>query len=287
MTLLASLQTVLICLLFGANSVAIKISLTGLGAFTAAGIRFSIACVIIYLWAKIRGIPLALTRKQVGDTMVLGIIFVVQLSLFYNGLAKTTASHGVLIANILPFFVLILAHFFIPGDTITMRKGMGIALGFIGVVTLYFDAQDMAYDLKTGDGMILLAVCCWSISAVRVKRIIAGYNSLQITLFPMMFAAPFFFVGGFLWDKPMIFHLDSAVLASMAYQTLVTASFGFLAWNSLLQRFGATTLHSFVFIMPLAGVLAGVILLNEVVTPYLAAALFFIVSGVLVVNIRR
>ncbi len=287
MTVSAAFQTILICLLFGGNAVAIKLSLTGLGPFTSAGIRFAIAAVIIFLWAKLKKIPLMPTSAQVRQCMVLSTIFVVQLSLFYTGLGKTTASHGVLIANMLPFFVLILAHFFIPGDSITLKKLIGISLGFMGVVVLYFDSQDMAYNLRVGDGMILLAVICWSISAVRVKQIIAGYNSLQITLFPMVFAVPFFFIGGYFLDAPMISKVDQTVVVSMMYQAFVTASFGFLAWNSLLQRFGATTLHSFIFIMPLAGVLAGVFLLDETITPYLAAAIVCIVAGVLVVNVRK
>ena len=42
----------------GGNVVAIKLCLTGLGAFTAAGIRFSIAALVIYIWARYKKIPL-------------------------------------------------------------------------------------------------------------------------------------------------------------------------------------------------------------------------------------
>lgn len=287
MTARASLLTVFICILFGCNAVAIKVSLTGLGAFTAAGIRFGTAAAVIFLWARIRQIPLGLTRKQVGQTLILSAIFIVQLSLFYHGLGKTTASHGALISNVLPFFVLVLAHYFIPGDTITFKKGVGIVLGFVGVLFLFFDDPDVTYDLKTGDIMILAAVGCWSISAIRVKQIISEYNSLQITLYPMMFAVPFFFLAAVLQGEEMVLKVDTPVVIAMLYQILVTASFGFLVWNSLLQRFGATALHSFIFIMPLAGVLSGVIFLNETVTPYLAASIVFIVVGVMVVNVKR
>lgn len=287
MTAKASALTIFICILFGANPVAIKLSLTGLGAFTAAGIRFAIAGVVILAWAWITKTPLKLTSKQVKQTLTLAAIFVTQLSFFYHGLGKTTASHGVLIANILPFFVLVLAHFFIPGDSITLKKGLGVTLGFVGVFLLFFDAPDIAYDLKIGDGMVLVAVVFWSISAVRVKQIIAGYNSLQITLFPMMFAVPFFFIAGFFWDVQMIEKVNTTIINAILYQSFVTASFGFLAWNRLLQKFGVTTLHSFVFIMPLTGVLVGVLFLNEPITPYLLASIAFIVTGVVIVNLKR
>lgn len=287
MTLRASFLTAFICFLFGGNTVAIKLSLTGLGAYTTAGIRFAVAAMIILCWAWVKKIPIKINPKQVGQTLILAAVFVVQLSLFYNGMVKTTASHGALISNVLPFFILILAHFFIPGDRITAKKAVGITLGFIGVIILFFDTPDMAYDLKTGDGIILTAVVFWAAGATRVKQIIAEYNFLQITLYPMMFAVPFFFIAGFFWDDRMVGTISGSVLSAMFYQSFITASFGFLVWNSLLQKYGAVAMHSFVFIMPLSGVLLGVLMLGDPVTPHLAASIILIVAGVMVVNIKR
>ena len=157
----------------------------------------------------------------------------------------------------------------------------------MGVLFLFFDDQDLAGNLKKGDLIILAAVFLWSSSAVFVKRIISGYNAIQITIYPMIFGIPFFFLGGFLWDDQMVRMINPTIIKSLLYQSIVTASFGFIAWNSLLQKFGATSLHSFIFIMPLGGVLFGVWLLGEAVTPYLLASIAFIVTGVVIVNLRR
>jgi len=287
MTVRASALTIFLCILFGANTVAIKLCLTGLGAFTAAGIRFVIAALAIYIWARLKKASLTLNREQLGQMLILAAIFVVQLSCFYLGMARTTASHGALISNVLPFIVLVLAHFFIPGDTITLQKGIGITLGFAGVLFLFLDDQDLAGDLKKGDLIILMAVILWSSSAVYAKRIISGYNVAQITLYPIVFGTPFFFAGAFLWDPQMIGDLTPTVVTSLLYQAIVSASFGFIAWNSLLQRFGATALHSFIFIMPLAGVMFGVLILKETITPHLAVSILCIVAGVIIVNLKR
>ncbi|SDU61766.1 DMT family transporter [Desulfobacula phenolica] len=287
MTLKAAALTIFICILFGANPVAIKFCLTGLGAFTAAGIRFAIAAVVIFIWARVNQIPLKINHKQVGQMLILSAIFVVQLSCFYNGIDKTTASHGALISNILPFVVLVLAHIFIPGDTITLKKGIGITFGFIGVLFLFFDEQDLTGDFKRGDLIVLMAILLWSSNAIFVKRIISQYNVFQITIYPMIFSNPFFFLFGFLWDEHMIQMMNPTIITALLYQSIVTAAFGFIAWNSLLQKFGATSLHSFIFIMPLAGVVFGVLLLGEAVTPHLTASIVFIVTGVIIVNLRR
>lgn len=280
----ASLFTMFLCMLFGANAVAIKISLTGLGVFTNAGLRFGFAAIVIFLWARSTSKPLAVTATQVRQLAILGLFFFVQLSLFYFGLSKTTASHGTLIANVLPFVVMILAHYFIPGDTINLKKVSGLILGFTGVLVLFFDNVALTGDALLGDLLVLLAVLVWGCHVVFIKRIIEGFHPIQVTLYPISMAAPMFLLSGFLWDGEMVRFIDASIIKAMLYQTFVTASFGFVAWNTMIRKFGATALHSFVFIMPVSGVFLGVTLLGDPITANLIGAIVLVVTGLIVVN---
>ncbi|SLM30467.1 Permease of the drug/metabolite transporter (DMT) family [Desulfamplus magnetovallimortis] len=280
----AALYTAFLCTLFGANAVAIKITLSGMGIFTNAGIRFAIAATTLFIWARLTGQPLLLNRDQAVKMFILSMIFTVQLSCFYNGLSRTTASHGTLIANLLPFVVLILAHFFIPGDRITLKKISGILFGFTGVAFLFIDGQAIAGDLLTGDIIICCAVFLWGCNAVYVKRVLAGISAVQITLYPMMFGAPLFLIAGFLWDGEMIRFMNPSIVKALIYQSFITAAYGFVAWNGLLHRFGATALHSFIFIMPVSGVIFSVMLLGEPLTMNIIISIILIIAGTFVVN---
>ncbi len=284
MSLKTSLFTAFLCVLFGANSVAIKLSLTGVGAFTAAGLRFAMAGTAIFLWARIKGVPLEIRKEQFIQILIISMFFTLQLSCFYIGINKTTASHGVLIANLLPFVVMILAHFFIPGDKITIKKVIGILLGFTGVLFLFHDSEGMGSSFRTGDMIVLLAVLLWGCNAVYIKKIISGFHAIQITLYPMIIGVPLFFLAGFFWDGKMIKILNMPVMGAIFYQSFITAGFGYLAWNTLLKKFGATTLHTFVFIMPVSGVFFSVLILGDPVTANLFASILFIAAGVIIVN---
>ncbi len=284
MSFRTSLFTAFLCVLFGANSVAIKVSLSGIGAFTAAGLRFAMAGTALLLWARIKNVPLKIKREQFIQVLIISIVFTIQLSCFYIGINKTTASHGVLIANILPFVVMILAHFFIPGDEMTIKKIIGIILGFIGVLCLFYDKAGRGTGSRTGDMIVLIAVLLWGSNAIYIKKIISGFSALQITLYPMILGVPLFFIAGFLWDGTMIRAMNLPVIAAVFYQSFITAGFGFLAWNTLLKKFGPTTLHSFVFIMPVSGVILSVLLLGEPVTANLFASIIFIGTGISIVN---
>ncbi len=280
----ASIFSIFLCMLFGANTVAVKISLTGLGIFTSAGLRFGIAAIVIFFWARCTRKPLALKKGQIRQLFVLALFLFCQISLFYFGLSKTTASHGTLIANMLPFVVMILAHYFIPGDTINLKKIAGLVLGFAGVLLLFFDNVALTGDALLGDLVILLAVLVWGCHVVYLKSIIARFHPVQITIYQLFIAAQFFLLSGFLWDGEMIRFIDASIIKAMLYQTLVTASFGFVAWNTMMQKFGATALHSFVFIMPISGVFLGVTLLGEPITAHLIGSIVLVVTGLIVVN---
>ena len=280
----AAVFTVFLCILFGSNAVAIKITFSGLGVFTTAAIRFGVATVTIFLWAKITGQNIALKKGQLRQVLIFSSLFIIQLSLFYLGLSKSNASRASLLANLLPFFILFLAHFFLEGDRITKQKFFGILLGFTGVAFMFIDEENLSNGLRTGDLLILLAVFIWSCSTVYLKRVIGTFNPFQIVMYSSLFSVPFFLFEALLWDDSMVFHLDAPVIGALLYQSLVTASFGFVAWNTMLKKYGVVSLHAFVFIMPIAGVALGGLVLGEPITLKILLALVFIVSGILVLR---
>jgi len=287
LSFLAAVFTVCLCVLFGANAVAIKISLSGLGVFTTAGLRFSMASATIFLWARITGRSFKIKSGQVRQLLIISMVFTVQLSLFYLGLSKSNASRGTLMLNLQPFFTLFLAHYFIPGDRITKRKTLGILLGFTGLVFVFLEKKGVTADFKVGDLIILFAAFLWSCSAVYTKRIIHAFKPFHLVLYPMIFSAPLFFLEGFFWDDAMIAHVDAKVFCSLLYQSFVTASFCFVAWLTLLKKYGAVALHSFIFIMPVSGVLLGGLVLDEPITVNILIALLFVVAGILFVNFKQ
>jgi drug/metabolite transporter (DMT)-like permease len=278
--------TAFLCVIFGSNAVAIKFSFSGTGVFTTAAIRFGIAAIAICIWARITGQSLMLKKGQFRQILILAALFAVQLSMFYFGLSKSNASRGTLIANLVPFWVLFLAHFFIPGDRITRRKFFGILLGFSGVAFMFAEKKGLAAGFRTGDLTILSATIIWSCSIIYLKRIIHAFSAFQITFYSMSFSVPVFLLEALLWDAPMVSKLDFKIIGALLYQSLITATFGFVTWNMLLQKYGAVALHSFIFIMPIAGVALGGLVLGEPITSKLIIALALIVAGILVVHLK-
>ncbi len=278
---------ILICIIFGANASAMKISLEGIGVFTAAAIRFAIAASVIFLWGKATGRSLKISGKDLGRVVILMTIFVIQLSCYTLGIGKTTASRASLLINLQPFCVLILAHFFVAEDHITIRKTIGMIVGFCGVISLFVFNGNISADFRSGDVLILITAFLWACNAVYFKMFIKDASVFNLTFYFILLSVPFFFAEALLFDKAMIIKITPRIVYAMFYQSVVSTAFGFIAWNSLLKLYKASILHSFIFIMPISGVFFGIILLDEPLTRNIIASLCMIASGIVISQYRR
>jgi drug/metabolite transporter (DMT)-like permease len=102
----------------------------------------------------------------------------------------------------------------------------------------------------------------------------------------MMMSSLLFLSCGFIFDDSMVSKIDATIIKAMLYQIFVTASFGMVAWNTMIRRYGATAVHSFVYIMPVSGVVLGVLILNEPLTYNLIFSVLLIAAGLVIVNRR-
>ena len=109
----------------------------------------------------------------------------------------------------------------------------------------------------------------------------------QMVFYPLLFAVPFLYISAFIFDEPMVRSLGGGVVAAILYQGMVTGSFGFVAWNMLLKCYGAVSLHTFLFIMPVVGVLLGGFLLKKPISGNILTALVLIGAGIFITQFTK
>ena len=287
MDLQGSVLAVILCLLFGSNALAIKISLIGIPPAAAAAIRFVIAMVIIYFYARYKKVDLAIEAKNYLHVVFLGIFFGAQFTIFYIGVNYTTVSHASILMNIQPFFVAIFAHFLLAGDRLNARKIGGIALAFIGVVVLFYQRDPEAYSKYLfGDFLVLISAFLWSVQTIYIKRWLNDWNNYQLVLHPILIGILVLTLSHLIFERNTVLFLKRDVIISILYQSVLVVGIGYLAWTTLLLKYKATQLSTFIFIMPISGVILGIVFMDDPVTFRLIGGLIFIVLGILVVNIK-
>jgi drug/metabolite transporter (DMT)-like permease len=104
-------------------------------------------------------------------------------------------------------------------------------------------------------------------------------------VYQLAVSVPIMAVASVLFGESMTHVPGTVALAWMAFQVAVVG-FTFPIWFTFIQRYAATRVSAFTFLVPLFGVMAGCVLLNEPFTPTFAAAAALVVTGLVLVNRR-
>jgi drug/metabolite transporter (DMT)-like permease len=134
----ARLVWLILCGIWGSTWLFIKLGLQDLPPLTFAGIRFVIACTILFAWIRIRRLQLPTTRSDWGFLAVTGILsFGLNYGLVFWGEQYISSGLAALLQATLPAFGLVFAHFHLPGERLSWARIGGVILGVCGVGVVF------------------------------------------------------------------------------------------------------------------------------------------------------
>jgi len=208
--------------------------------------------------------------------------------LFMQGMRFTAAGDASLIITMNPIFTVLLAAP-ILGQKITRKMTYGLLLSFIGVVVVtgWSPNTDIPLDERLkGDLMIMLAALCWA-TATNLTRIMLesegehGATSTEIVVWYSL-------VGTILltpWWLLEVYHGGILVpsnedLLAILYLSILSTVLAYIWFVVGVERIGATSASSYVFLVPPFGVLGGWLLLDERLGVSLIIGFLLIVGGV-------
>ena len=275
-----------LCLLWGFNVVAIKVSNEGIAPVFCAGLRSAIAVIALAIWMKVRNLPLF--PSNLLDGLVVGLLFGAEFACLYASLLFTTASSAWILLYATPFFHALGAHFFLKGDRLTIYKTTGLILAFIGIVILFSkDIGLPTWTALTGDLLAFAAAALWGLTTIYIKRRLVGSVSFYHTLFyQMLFSVPVLFLISTLIKEPPIHYLNSLIVLSVVFQGIIVAFVSYLLWFYLVHDYPVSRLSAFTFLTPVFSTVFCVLLLHEPLTWKLSLSLVLVSLGIYVVNMK-
>ena len=277
-----------------------RILALGLPPMTGAWLRYVLTMVLFYLWFvgralkgnEVNWLP---TGRQTWRTLTLiAITGVLGYQIFFmNGMRLTAAGDASLIITFNPIFTVLLAAPML-GQQISRKMFVGLFCGFIGVavVTGWSPNTDIPFeDRILGDLMILLASLNWAMTTNNTKRMMEQRNGEQKAT-TLEIVVWYSLIGTVLltplaaWETwqhgiPEPTLTDWYAIIYLAAISTVLAYYWFAIG---VEKLGATAASSYIFLMPVFGVLGGVILLEENIGWTLLLGFILIVIGVRVVQ---
>jgi drug/metabolite transporter (DMT)-like permease len=277
---------VLLCALWGVQQVAIKVAIESIPPLLQAGLRSVGAALLVWAWARWRGIALFARDGSLRPGLLAGSLFAGEFAMLYVGLQHTAASRGVLFLYTAPFMVAAGAHWLLPGERLRPAQVLGFAAAFSGVALAFAGALRGAGGVTLlGDGLCLLAAAMWAATTLAIKgSVLRRVPPAKTLLYQLGISAAVLPILSWALGEAWPVRVGIEAALWMGYQTVVVAAASYLAWFWLVARYPAGRLSAFSFLTPIFGLLAGVALLAEPAPASLLAALALVSAGIFLVN---
>jgi len=281
------------CLLWGSSFPSIKLSYIELGVLDTfqqillAGLRFCLAGVMVLAFVKLfMRTKLTPPRREIPLTLLVALLQTFgSYVAFYIGMAHTTGIKGSILASSNVFMVAVMAHFVFRSDKLSLKKGLGLFLGFAGVVIANVSllaGEPFSFALM-GEGFVLLHCLLCAVVTILIRKFArqmdtARLNGWQLLLGGMMLTVTAIAGGA----KPLIFNTSAVLL--LVYMAAISAV-AFTLWFMLLKYHKATVVEQYRFAIPLFGSLISVLVVpGEYLGFEMAAAAALVAIGILIVN---
>ena len=281
MDLKGAAMAVLISILWGANTVVIKMGLEDAPPLRLACMRFVLGGVVICLWAWATG-RFAGFRVEPAEwrpLVALGLLFSVQMAATNVGTWLTSAAHASVLLNLYAVHTVVLAHFLIPGDRLTFRKLGGVVIAYSGIVLL--GARQIAHGSPTliGDLVVTVAGFLLAERTIYLARAVQRLDPVKLLLTQAIVGtAVFVVVSALVEPAPTRFTLR--VAGSIAYQGVLISGFNFVVNLALLRRYRPSALSAFFLTQPIFGVIAAALVAGDPLTLDLVVACAAVAVGI-------
>jgi drug/metabolite transporter (DMT)-like permease len=182
--------------------------------------------------------------------------------------------------------VIVIAALFLHDEPITVNRLVGLVVGYAGVVFLVtrsLNASGVASSLG-GEIALLGSALSYAVGAVYARRNVRGLRPMIPALFQVGFA--FVITSGIalLTERPFDVEWTDRSLLAIVWLGLLGSGAAYLVYFRLLESWGATRTSLVAYLLPVVGIVAGALVLNEVVDAGVLAGTALIIGGVALVN---
>ncbi|MHB0775611.1 DMT family transporter [Halomonas sp. WWR20] len=283
----ASLLMTLFCVVLGLQQVAIKAVSADISPLTQVAVRSLMAGVLVMALTYWRGITITDFRVHLRPGILVGLGFTGEFIFVALGLNYTLASHMSVFLYTAPVFAALGLHFLVPGEQLSNRQWVGIAVAFAGMLVAMAPTTNSANAgaLLLGDALGLLAGLSWAATTLVLRSSsLSEASPVQSLCYQLVVAGLLLLPVAAVLGELETVHITELVVASMVFQTLAISFGALLLWFALLRRYLASQLGVFSFLSPVFGVLFGAALLGEPLTLNFMFGGIAILSGIILVS---
>ncbi|MCF0192283.1 MAG: DMT family transporter [Prevotella sp.] len=276
----------LVAIVWGVTFVSTKVLLAnGLTPAAIFALRFSLAYAVLLLFSHKR-----ILCESLKDELLMAALGMTGGSLYFltenMALEHTTATNTSLIVCSCPLFATILIYFFFK-EQLSKRQMIGGVLAFIGMAVVVLNGQFVLHLSPLGDLLALGACLCWAVYSV-VMRLLAdryetSFINRKIFFYGLLTIIPWFIA--FPEQIPSLKAMaEPVVVGNLLFLALIASLVCYCLWTVCMKHIGVIEATNYVYLNPIATVVAAYIVLAEQITVWFIAGTVLILLGLYIHN---
>jgi len=272
---------------WGFNWTALKVALTEVAPWTFRSLCLGLGSAVLFAALRAGGQPLAVPQGQWPRLALLAFLNITCWNMLIAfGVALIPSGRASILAYTMPIWAIPLSVWLL-GERVTRRRLAGIALGMVALALLLGESLVGLGAAPLGSLMVLGAAITWALGTVLQKRLPVRMPLGAYTAWMMLIGGVPIFIGTALFeDVRALRDVSLAPALGVAYNVLVAFAFAHWAWIKLATSVPDSVFSVSMLVIPVIGVLSGVVFLGE--RPrWTEVAALVCVLGALTTVIRR
>ncbi|MCA9952987.1 MAG: DMT family transporter [Anaerolineales bacterium] len=185
-----------------------------------------------------------------------------------------------------PIFTILLAHFLVEADRLTGAKIVGVLLGFAGLALLIAPALVGGLQATTWGMLALVAASiCYAIAIVYARNHARGLPPLVGPAGQLLMATIYMLPLAVFIDKPWRLAIPATLsMLSVVALGVFGTGLAFIIYYRFMETAEPSIVSMVTYVVPVFGVILGVLVLGEQLTWNALAGFGLILLGVMIVN---
>jgi drug/metabolite transporter (DMT)-like permease len=279
----SALFTLFLTGLWSGLGIAIKLGLEDAPALRLGWLRFVLGALTVLLWALWTSADLVPKRGEIFALLAVGVMFCLELATMNIGLEKTTASHAAVVLSSYSVWMAVFAHFQIPGDRLTRRKLLSALVSYSGIVVIFVQGVTISTALLLGDLLMLASALVLAGDQVYSARAASHIHIARLVLARLVLGLAVFVPASALMEHDP-WSWTPRLGASLFYQGVVIAGFGFIGNQWLLKNYLPSQIAVISLVGPVASILLAWALLGEAPSPLIWVGTALVTVGTFLIQ---
>ena len=281
------LWLLLLASLWGPSFLFIKVAVDEIPPLTLVVGRVGIAATLLFVILRFQGRKLPKLGPIWIDLAVMAFFQnALPFALINWGEQYIDSALAAILNGTTPLFTILLAHIFIEDDRLNLAKALGVFVGFGGLLvlispTLFEGVQATTWGLIA----VTIAAASYGVAIVYSRLKLRGQVPFVAPTAQLTLATLYLLPLALVFEQPYrISGPSGAALGSLFLLAVLGTALAFVVYYRIIERASASYVSMVTYLVPIFGVVLGVLVLNEHLSWNAIVGCALILTGVMIVN---